>query len=147
VASVMAFKIPMSTPLSFVRPGGSHVSAIHVTALVRQAAVTTKLMAQGYDMRRIDTHSLRASGTMALKLQGAVDLTIMKNGRWSGTTYLTYIHSQIGTLNAGLARCTHGGPNPFRKHRCDSAVRSPSLFRPEARSVKRRATTRVGHQK
>jgi hypothetical protein len=40
---------------------------------------------------------------MALKLQGAVDSTIMKIGRWSGTTYLTYIHSQIGALNAGLA--------------------------------------------
>jgi hypothetical protein len=103
VASVMAFNVPMSTPLSFVRPG-SHVSAIHVTALVRQAAVTTNLMAQGYDMRRIGrTHSLRASGAMALKLQGAEDSTIMKIGRWSGTsTYLTYIHSQIGALNAGL---------------------------------------------
>jgi hypothetical protein len=102
VASVMAFDVPMSTPLSFVRPG-NHVSAIHITALIRQAAVTTNLVAQGYDMRRIGTHSLRASGAMALKLQGAVDSTIMKIGRWSGTTYLTYIHAQIGALNAGLA--------------------------------------------
>jgi hypothetical protein len=100
----MAFNVLMSTPLSFVRPG-SHVSAIHVvTALVRLAAVTTNLMAQGYDMRgRIGSHSLRASGAMLLKLQGAIDSTIMKTGRWSGTTYLTYIHSQIRALNAGLA--------------------------------------------
>jgi hypothetical protein len=86
--------------------------------------------AQGYDiMRQIGTHSLRASGAMALKLQGAMDSTLMKIGRWSGTTYLTYIQSQIGTLNAGLAaRCTHGGPNLFRKRRCDSAVRSPPIF-------------------
>jgi hypothetical protein len=118
----------MATPFSFARPG-SHMSAIHVTALVHQAAVTTNLLAQGYDMRRIGTHSLRASGAMALKLQGAVDSTIMEIGRWSGTTYLTYIHSQIGTLNAGLAaRCTHGGPDLFRKRRCDGAVRSPPIF-------------------
>jgi hypothetical protein len=88
----MAFDVPMSTPLSFVRPV-SHVSVIHITALIRQA-----LVAQGYDMRRIGIHSLRASGAMALKLQGAVDSTIMKIGRWSGTT-----HAQIGALNAGLA--------------------------------------------
>ena len=62
-----------------------------------------KLVAQGYNMRRIGTHSLRASGAMALKLQGAADSTIMKMGRWSNTTYLTYIHAQIGALNAGLA--------------------------------------------
>jgi hypothetical protein len=40
---------------------------------------------------------------MALKLQGEADSTIMKIGRWSGTTFLTYIHSQIGAINAGLA--------------------------------------------
>jgi hypothetical protein len=102
VASVMAFNVPVSTPLSFVRPG-VHVEAKHITSLVRHAASTTNLVAQGYNMRRIGTHSLRASGAMALKLQGEADSTIMKIGRWSGTTYLTYIHSQIGALNAGLA--------------------------------------------
>jgi hypothetical protein len=128
VASVMEVNVPMATPLSFARPG-SHMSAIHVTALVRQAAITTNLMAQGYDMLRIGTHLLRASGAMALKLQGAVDSTIMEIGRWSGTTYLKYIHSQIGTLNAGLAaRCTQGGPNLFRKRRCGGAVISPPIF-------------------
>jgi hypothetical protein len=109
----------------------------HVSSQWRKLSLpryTLRCGAQGYDMRRIGTHSLRASGAMALKLQGTMDSTIMKIGRWSGTTYLTYIHSQIGTLNAGLAaRCTHGGPNPFRKRRCDSAVK-PSLFRPEGRS-------------
>jgi hypothetical protein len=102
VASVMAFNVPVSTPLSFVRPG-VHVAAKNITALVRHAATTTNLVAQGYDLRRIGTHSLRASGAMALKLQGAADSTIMKIGRWSNTTYLTYIHAQIGALNAGLA--------------------------------------------
>jgi hypothetical protein len=76
---------------------------MNVTNLVRHAAVATNLMDQGYSLQRIGTHSLRASGAMALKLQGAADSTIMKIGRWTGTTFLTYIHSQIGAINAGLA--------------------------------------------
>ena len=40
---------------------------------------------------------------MALKLQGASDSTIQKMGRWTGNTFLTYIHAQIGALNVGLA--------------------------------------------
>jgi hypothetical protein len=36
---------------------------------------------------------------MALKLQGVDDSLIMKIGRWTGLTFLTYIHSQIGALN------------------------------------------------
>jgi hypothetical protein len=62
------------------------------------------LVSQGYDLKRVSTHSLRASGAMALKLQGVDDSLIMKIGRWTGLTFLTYIHSQIGALNAGLAR-------------------------------------------
>ena len=41
---------------------------------------------------------------MALKLQGVDDSTIMKIGRWTGLTFLTYIHAQIGALNAGVAQ-------------------------------------------
>jgi hypothetical protein len=40
---------------------------------------------------------------MAMKLSGASDSTIMQVGRWTSLTYLTYIHSQIGSLTAGLA--------------------------------------------
>ena len=40
---------------------------------------------------------------MALKLQGVGDSTINKIGRLTGDTWLTYIHSQIGAINAGLA--------------------------------------------
>ena len=40
---------------------------------------------------------------MAMKLSGASDSTIMRVGRWSSLTYLTYIHSQIGALTAGLS--------------------------------------------
>jgi hypothetical protein len=30
-------------------------------------------------------------------------MAIMKIGRWSCLTFLTYIHTQIGALNVGLA--------------------------------------------
>ena len=90
-----------STPHSFVSPG-CHVVAAHVTTLVRQAAMDTNLVAQGYDLKCIGTHSLRASGAMVLKLQGVEDSLIMKIGCCMGLTILTYIQSQIGALNAGL---------------------------------------------
>jgi hypothetical protein len=91
-----------TTPLSFVHTG-LHVLASHITVLVHRAAIETNLVAQGYDLKRVSTHSLRASGAMALKLQGVDNLLIMKLGRWTGPTFLTYIHSQIGALNTGLA--------------------------------------------
>jgi hypothetical protein len=103
VASICIQNCPASTPLSFVQPG-CHVTAAHVTALVHQAVTDTNLLAQGYDLSRVSTHSLRASGAMALKLQGVEDSTIMKIGRWTGLTFLTYIHLQIGALNTGLAQ-------------------------------------------
>ena len=40
---------------------------------------------------------------MAMKLCGASDSTIMHIGWWTSLTYLTYIHTQIGALTAGLA--------------------------------------------
>ncbi len=61
------------------------------------------LLTRGYTLDRISPHSLRAGGAMAMKLSGASDSTIIKVGRWTSLTYLTYIHLQIGTLTAGLA--------------------------------------------
>ena len=103
ITSIMAHGVEETTPLSFISPG-IHVVAANITRLVHQAAADTNLVAQGYDLRRIGTHSLHASGAMALKLQGVNDSLIMKIGRWTGTTFLTYIHSQIGALNTGLAQ-------------------------------------------
>jgi hypothetical protein len=86
VASILSQGCLPATPLSFVSPG-VHVLAQHVKALVHQAAIDTNLVAQGYDLKRISTHSLRASGAMALKLQGVDDSLIMKIGRWRGLTF------------------------------------------------------------
>ncbi len=40
---------------------------------------------------------------MAMKLNGATNSTIMRIGQWTLLTYLTYIHTQIGALSAGVA--------------------------------------------
>jgi hypothetical protein len=59
-------------------------------------------MAKGYMVDGVSLHSLHAGGAMAMKLSGATDSTIMWIGRWASLTYLTYIHSQIGALSAGV---------------------------------------------
>jgi hypothetical protein len=96
VKAIYAHNMPPSTPLSYVSPG------VHVVA-VRAAAVRSNLPAKGYKLDRIGAHSLRASGAMALRLNNYSGDEIMKIGRWRCTTFLTYIHSQIGALNAGVA--------------------------------------------
>jgi hypothetical protein len=63
----------------------------------------TNLVAQGYNLHKIETHSLQASGAMTLKLQGIDNSLIMKIGQWMGLTFLTYIHLQIGALNTSMA--------------------------------------------
>jgi hypothetical protein len=75
-----------------------------VVSTVREAARLTGLTDHGYDIKRIGAHSLRASGTMALKLDGVDADSIMKVGRWTSSTFLVNIHSQIAALNAGLAQ-------------------------------------------
>jgi hypothetical protein len=74
----MAFNVAPSTPLNFVSPG-VYVIAKNVTDLAKRAAHPTNLVTQGYDLKRVDTHSLRALSAMALKLQGVDDTTIMKS--------------------------------------------------------------------
>ncbi len=92
-----------TTALSYIGPG-THVVGKNINTLLHRAASETNLVAQGYDLKQIGSHSQQASGAMALKLQGVDDLLIMKIGRWTGLTLLTYIHAQIGALNTGLAQ-------------------------------------------
>ncbi len=74
-----------------------------IGTMVCWGATCNGLLAKGYTLNRISSHSLRASGAMAMKLSGASDSTIMRVGRWTSLIYLTYIHTQIGTLTAGVA--------------------------------------------
>ena len=79
------------------------VSDRDVNVAVRWAAWKDGLFERGYSKSRVSSHSLRAGGAMALKLNGETDSTIKIMGRWSSDTFITYIHSQIGALTAGLS--------------------------------------------
>ena len=98
--------MPPPTPLSTVCRRGSRslfISDRDVTLAVRWGAMSDSLLAKGYTLNRVSLHSLRAGGAMAMKLSGATNSTIMCIGRWTLLTYLTYIHTQIGALSAGVA--------------------------------------------
>ena len=93
-------------PLNRVFHTSGRVTAVtdrDIGTAVRWGATSDGLLAKGYTLNRISSHSLRAGGAMAMKLSGASDSTIMRVGRWTSLTYLTYIHTQIGALTAGVA--------------------------------------------
>jgi hypothetical protein len=97
---------PASGSLSSVYHASGRVTWVSdqdIGIAVRWGAMSNRLLTPGYTLQRISSHSLRASGAMAMKLSGASDSTIMRVGRWTSLMYLTYIHSQIGSLTAGLA--------------------------------------------
>jgi hypothetical protein len=90
-------------PISFVGLG-SHVTSSHITLAVRESVVLSGLLNSGYSPSRVSAHSLRASGAMALRLNDVGEDLIKKLGRWSSSTWLTYIHSQNSSLTAGLSK-------------------------------------------
>ena len=94
------------TPLSLMAVKARRSGAISdrdITIAVRWGATADCLLSRGYTLDRVSSHSLRAGGAMAMKLSGTADSTIMRIGRWTSLTYLTYIHSQIGALSEGVA--------------------------------------------
>jgi integrase len=94
--------IDTSLPLSFVSVG-AHVTSTHITRALREGVVLAGLLNAGYNPTRVSAHSLRASGAMALRLNDVGEDLIKKLGRWSSSTWLTYIHAQISSLSAGLS--------------------------------------------
>ena len=89
-------------PISLVSLG-SHVTSSHITLAVRESVVLSGLLNSGYSPSRVSAHSLRASGAMAMRLDNVGEDIIKKLGRWSSSTWLTYIHTQISSLTAGLS--------------------------------------------
>jgi hypothetical protein len=95
-----------TTPLSTVCHRGaqnSNISDRDVTIAVRWGVTFDCLLAKGYTLDRVSSHSLHAGSAMAMKLSGATDSTIMHIGQWMLLTYLTYIHTHIEALSAGVA--------------------------------------------
>ena len=95
--------LPAATPICTWSDNGQRhqINSRQVIQALRMAVVATKL--EGFPLSRVGSHSLRASGAMALKLNGKPDSLIMKLGRWTTNTFLTHIHAQIGALTAHVA--------------------------------------------
>jgi hypothetical protein len=84
--------------------GWNAITASDIVKLVKTATRQLQLDRQAIDPDMVGSHSLRAGGAMALKLHGYDDTTIMKMGRWSGLTFLQYIHNQIAHLSKDVSR-------------------------------------------
>jgi hypothetical protein len=84
------------SPIGFVR-------APAISNLLVAAAHRTNLKERGFTPTRIGSHSIRASGAMALYLNKVDPTLIKKLGRWRSDTWLTYVHTQVGELTKGLA--------------------------------------------
>ena len=110
VASIMSASSHQDVPISTLASG--HATALMIRTQVRQAVRDLKLYRQGIKVANVGSHSLRAGGAMAMKLNGCDLITIMKTGRWTSLTFLTYIHNQIAHLGANI---THrmAQPVPF----------------------------------
>jgi hypothetical protein len=98
--------LPEQTQIgSFIHGDGSVrcIQPKQIVAAVRHAAAADNLVAAGFDLRRIGSHSLRSGGAVNLKLNGYDHDIIKKLGRWSSNTYLHYIQNSIGELTTGVA--------------------------------------------
>ena len=115
VAAVMAATRDYDAPLSRLatpdRPT-EHATAGMIRTAVRQSVRDLKLHRQGIRACDVASHSLRAGGAMAMKLNGCDLVTIMKAGRWTSLTFLTYIHNQIAHLGANVT-ARKANPVPF----------------------------------
>jgi hypothetical protein len=91
-----------SLPISYVG-NMHHITTVDITLAMRESVVLSGLLNSGYSPSRVSAHSLQASGAMALPLNIVGEDLIKKLGCWSSSTWLTYIHSQISLLSAGLS--------------------------------------------
>lgn len=108
VANIMAFTNNQNTAISTyynpVTKQSSQLYPSHVSKTIKQTILDLGLHQFGFTEQTVSSHSLRAGGAMAMKLNGMDDIIIKKHGRWSSDTFLTYIHTQIGALTAGVSK-------------------------------------------
>ena len=99
--------LPESTPIGTYSENGTTWKSIQskdIIEALRHAAAADNLVAAGYELCRIGSHSLRSGGAVNLKLNGYDHDMIKKLGRWSSNTYLHYIQNSIAELTAGVAQ-------------------------------------------
>ena len=105
VHAVLGATADPTMPISALgRSSTSHVTAAMIRSGVRGAVTGLHLHTQGIRARGVGSHWIRAGGAMAMKLNGCDLITIIKQGRWTSLTFLTYIHNQIAHLGANITR-------------------------------------------
>ena len=103
VSAVMQSTHDASYPISLIGNGNNgHITSSHVRVCVRASVTALKLFRQGIKSSDVGAHSLRAGGAMSMKLNGCDLISIMKAGRWTSLTFLTYIHNQVAHLGANI---------------------------------------------
>jgi hypothetical protein len=106
VSDVLAFTNNLDTPLSACCNQGRtrHALSSHINTAVKSAAGALKLHLFGFTADLVSSHSLRASGAMAMKLNGKDRDTIRKQGCWSSDTFLMHVHEQIAAFSTGISQ-------------------------------------------
>ena len=117
----------------FVTKGCKQVLPSHISSAVKRAVVKLDMAKYGYTPDDVSSHSLRAGGAMALKLNGADSITIKKAGRWSSNTFMQYIHEQIGAFTNVLSHkmskfipFTNMGSQPTVLETVDDLIDTPN---------------------
>jgi hypothetical protein len=106
VAHILSHTHDLDTPLSayYSRGRMRHILSSHINTTVKAAVRALQLHLCGFTADLVSSHSLRAGGAMAMKLNGEDRDTIRKQGRWSSDTFLMYIHEQIAAFSSGISK-------------------------------------------
>jgi hypothetical protein len=107
VSDILAFTNDIDTPLSaHYDPGHTRqVLSSHINnTAVKSAARALKLHLCDFTAGLVSSHSLRASGAMAMKLNGKDRGTMCKQGRWSSDTFLMHVHEKIAAFLTGISQ-------------------------------------------
>jgi hypothetical protein len=96
---------PTSTYQSKPHANLKHVRSSHINTKVKDLVEALGYTSAGYDHRSVSSHSLRASGAMAIMKLNDIDRdTIKQFGRWSSDTFLMYIHEQICAFSPRVSK-------------------------------------------
>ena len=93
------------------------VRATDINSALKTSIYALGLQRFGFNRSNVSSHSLRAGGAMAMKLNGVDTVTIKKMGRWSSNTFLEYIHQQIGAFTTGGCK-TNVQLHSLHQHGC-----------------------------
>ena len=85
-----------------INSGWEDINSPQIISMVRDTAAELKNHEQAINLDLVGAHLLRAGGTMALKLHGYDNTTIMKKVHWTSLTFLQYIHNQVAHLSKDI---------------------------------------------